>query len=318
VTGAAAGSAPAPGAVQSKVEADGILYLSKNDVSALLPPVAEQLALVEKTLTSMRAGLAELPPKPAIHPRTDAFIHAMPAYLAESDVAAVKWIGGSAGNRARGLPYLSGLIVVNNPETGAPRAILDAGDITAARTAAVSALCASRFARPGWNTASIVGFGVQGRAHARALEAINDRVEIVAADFRDASDAEIRASLSRADVLITSIRFERPAQPFVRPEWVRGSKLILPIDFDAALQPAVVEAADLFVVDHPETYAYYTSLGYFAGWPKPHIGLAEALELREPPASVVCCNLGVATLDAAFADVVIRAAQVDGVGIVLS
>ena len=42
----------------------------------------------------MAAGRVELPPKPGIHPRQDAFIHAMPAYLEDTDVAAIKWVAG--------------------------------------------------------------------------------------------------------------------------------------------------------------------------------------------------------------------------------
>lgn len=69
-------------------------FLSRDAVRALLPPVGVQLDLVEQTYLAMAAGRVELPPKPGIHPRRDAFIHAMPAYLADSDVAALKWVSG--------------------------------------------------------------------------------------------------------------------------------------------------------------------------------------------------------------------------------
>ena len=294
----------------------GILYLSGEAVSVLLPPIPDQLALVARTFETMRNGGFQLPPKPAIHPRDDAFIHAMPAYLAESDVAVLKWIGGSSGNKARGLPYLSGLIVVNDPATAAPTAIIDAAEITAARTAAVTALCVRRFAVPGWRTVAIVGFGVQGHAHAATLASINDRLEVVVAGGRGTSETDLRDAVREADVVITSIPFDRPATPRIRADWI-DSQLLVPVDFDASVEAAAVRQADLFMVDHVDTYAHYRSLGYFDGWPEPQASLAEALTLEPGPGRVVCCNLGIATLDAAFADVVVKAAHARGVGTVL-
>ena len=111
----------------------------------------------------MAAGRVELPPKPGIHPREDAFIHAMPAYLADSDVASIKWVGGYPANKERGLPYISGLIVVNDAETGFPLAVMDAAEITAARTAAASGVCIRHWAPEGWSRAAIVGCGEQGK-----------------------------------------------------------------------------------------------------------------------------------------------------------
>ena len=70
----------------------------------------------------------------------------MPAYLRDDDVAALKWVAGYPANKERGLPYITGLIVLNDPETGVPAAIMDGAEITAARTAAASGVCIRRFA----------------------------------------------------------------------------------------------------------------------------------------------------------------------------
>ena len=150
-----------------------LVYLGRQEVSELLPPVLDQIDLVERTYRSMAAGRVELPPKPGIHPRADAFIHAMPAYLADDDVAAIKWVSGYPANKQRGLPYISGLIVVNDPETGFPLAIMDAAEVTAARTAAASGVCIRRFAPEGWQRVAIIGCGEQGRFHSRVVSALN-------------------------------------------------------------------------------------------------------------------------------------------------
>ena len=128
-----------------------LLYLSRKEVAGLLPPIAEQLDLVEETYRAVGAGRVELPPKPGIHPRPDSFIHAMPAYLRDDDVAALKWVAGYPANKERGLPYISGLIVLNEADTGLPAAVMDGAEITAARTAAASGVCIQRFAPAGWD-----------------------------------------------------------------------------------------------------------------------------------------------------------------------
>jgi ornithine cyclodeaminase/alanine dehydrogenase len=81
----------------------------------------------------------------------------------------MKWIGAFPENRARGLPQISGVIVINDSETGVPVAILDARWVTAKRTAAASALAARNLAHPDVSTLGILSCGVQGRNHLAAL-----------------------------------------------------------------------------------------------------------------------------------------------------
>ena len=102
----------------------------------------------------------------------------MPAYLRDEDVVALKWVGGYPANKARGLPYITGLVILNDAETGLPLAIMDGAEITAARTAAASGVCVRRFAPEGWRRAAILGCGEQGRFHAALLHAMNPDVEI--------------------------------------------------------------------------------------------------------------------------------------------
>jgi ornithine cyclodeaminase/alanine dehydrogenase-like protein (mu-crystallin family) len=294
-------------------------------VRSLLPGAAEQLALVEDTYRAMHDGTVQLPPKPAIHPREGTFLHAMPAYLGEGDVTALKWIGGSTGNKARGLPYLSGLIIVNDSETAAPLAIIDAAEITAARTAAVTGLCVRQFAVEDWQTVAIVGFGEQGRAHAQLLRAMNEKAQFAVFGGATADDessdltivGDARSAVTGADVVVTAIPFHLPAEPIVEADWIADSQLVLPIDFDASVAGSVAEAADLFVVDDIATFEYYRGVGHFEGWPTPTVSLAEVLGDAGRPTRAVCCNLGVATLDAAFASCVLERAHALGVGALL-
>lgn len=90
-----------------------------------------------------------MPPKPGVHPRADCFIHAMPAYVRGAvEAAGVKWVSGYPPNRPKGLPYISGVLLLNDPETGIPIAVMDCAYITALRTGASVGVAAKYFAKP--------------------------------------------------------------------------------------------------------------------------------------------------------------------------
>jgi ornithine cyclodeaminase/alanine dehydrogenase len=300
------------------------VYLSRSEVASLMPPVEQQLDLVEETYRAVGSGRVELPPKPGIHPRPDSFIHAMPAYLRDDDVAALKWVAGYPANKERGLPYITGLIVLNDPETGVPAAIMDGAEITAARTAAASGVCIRRFAPESWNRAAVLGAGEQGRFHAEVLRELNPRVAIQGWDPHPERIASLgdrvvqapgpRVAVEGAEVIVTAGPIvENPESPLTSG-WLGERSLGLPIDFDFYFSADAVEAAELFLVDDVDQFEYYRSLGHFKGWPKPDGSVGEALSQDGAPARVVCCNLGIGALDAAFAARVFTAAGESGTG----
>jgi ornithine cyclodeaminase/alanine dehydrogenase-like protein (mu-crystallin family) len=301
-----------------------VLYLRRNEVVTLLPPIDDQLDLVEATYRAVGEGRVELPPKPGIHPRKDSFIHAMPAYLKDDDVAALKWVAGYPANKARGLPYITGLIVLNDAETGLPTAIMDGAEITAARTAAASGVCIRRWAPEGWADAAILGCGEQGRFHARVLGALNPDVRIRAHDPHPERiaqlDGDVQAfadpaeAVAGAHVVVTAGPIvEEPDSP-LSPDWLGERWISLPIDFDFYFSREAVAAADRFLVDDVGQFEYYRSLGHFKGWPPPHASVGEELASGGSPAKIVCCNLGVGALDAAFAARVLADAAERGIG----
>ncbi len=298
-----------------------LLYLTRREVAGLLPDIPGQIDLVERTYRAMAAGRVELPPKPGIHPRPDAFIHAMPAYLADDDVAALKWVAGYPQNTARGLPYISGLIVVNDADTGLPAAVMDAAEITAARTAAASGLCVRRFAPQGWRTAAILGCGEQGRYHARVLRALNPGLSVQAYDPLSERAAEVgeeaadaRSAVEGAEVVVTAGPIVENPDPPLSSDWLGPRYLALPIDFDFYFQPGPIREADLFLVDDVDQFEYYRERGHFRDWPTPAGSVGEALGHRADADRVACVNLGVGALDAAFAKRVLDEARACGAG----
>jgi ornithine cyclodeaminase/alanine dehydrogenase len=305
-----------------------LLYLSRAEVAALLPPIVGQVDLVERTYRAVAAGRVELPPKPGIHPRTDAFIHAMPAYLRDEDVAALKWIAGYPANPQRGLPYINGLIVLNDPETGVPLCVMDGAEITAARTAAASGVCVRRFAPSGWTEAAILGCGEQGRSHARVLRELNSGAHIRAFDPLPERIGTLegnvtpctnpREAVEGAEVVVTAGPIaENPPSP-LSASWLGGRWLALPLDFDFYFQAEAIAAAELFVVDDVAQFEHYRDFGHFREWPEPAGSVGGALDITGEPSRVACVNLGIGALDAAFAKQVFDEARVRDTGVFLS
>jgi len=295
-----------------------VRVLSRALVRSLLPPVLQQLDLVEDTYVAMASGDVELPPKPGIHPRADSFIHAMPAYLRSSDVAAMKWVSGYPSNPARGLPYISGVIVVNDPETGLPRGIMDASEITAARTAAATGVCVRRFAAQDWSRAAILGCGEQGRYHATVLSALNADGVIHAYDIDPGRAAGLpghvtvaatpRDAVRDADIIVTAGPIVDDPSPAITDGWLPARCLLAPIDFDFYVTAEAIEAADVLLVDDVDQFEYYRAQGHFRDWRSADMTVGEALRHTTRYDRVACVNLGVGSLDAAFAAAVLDAA----------
>ena len=102
-----------------------LLYLSQADVVSVGLTMAESIELVETAFREKGNNRVEMPPKPGIHPGGgDNFIHAMPAYIAAMNSAGMKWVSGFPDNHKRGLPYITGLLILNDPETGLPISVM--------------------------------------------------------------------------------------------------------------------------------------------------------------------------------------------------
>lgn len=315
-----------------------LLYLSRADVESVGLPPDELVSLMEKLFRAKAAGEVELPPKPGIHPRHDSFIHAMPAYISSLDAAGLKWVSGYPGNTRRGLPYINGLFILNDPDTGLPLAVMDATWITAMRTAAVSALAARLLAPSGPLTVAILGLGVQGRSHLQVLSGVlriarfqvwDIRPPRIQAFVEDAARlapgvavvacSEPRQAVSGAHVVITAGPILRQPQPVVEAQWLAEGVLLLPIDFDSMVTPAAMAACSLALVDDVPQFAYYRTVGYFAKTPEPAGELADVVSGRHPgrrsrAERILSMNLGLAMEDVGLGHELFHRAKGRGVG----
>lgn len=322
-------------------------YLSAVDVRAAMPPLPERLALAERTMTALVAD-AELPPKLGVHPRPAAsFAHAMPAALrgsapdASADLLGIKWVAGFPTNNVLGIPAIHALVVLNDPVTGIPQAILDGGPITAERTAAVSGVAISRF-KPLVDgravRAALIGAGVQGRSHLPVLGHLLAGVELALYD-RHADRAAALAGTARAtpgiasvrvagaardavegaDVVVTAASFG-PVRQVMTADWLAPDALVVPVDYATYCAAGVARDAALFAVDDRAQFLANRDAGLFEGYPDPGMTLGEAILAgtgRPAQGRVVVTHLGVGLADVVFGHAILRRAIDAGLGVKL-
>jgi alanine dehydrogenase len=134
-------------------------------VEAALDP-SEAVEAVREAFVEHARGAWQMPSKVYIEAELGDF-RAMPA--AGGGYAVLKWVTSFPQNPARGLPTVTGVVLLSDAETGELRALLDAGAVTALRTGGAAVLAAETLARPTVAPAAVVGCGVNGRAVARTF-----------------------------------------------------------------------------------------------------------------------------------------------------
>jgi ornithine cyclodeaminase/alanine dehydrogenase-like protein (mu-crystallin family) len=311
---------------------ESVRYLSRADVEAVGLSGTEVIEILDAAFRAKRAGDVEMPPKIGVHPRDDAFIHAMPAYLSSSDAVGLKWVAGYPGNQPLGIPYIHGLLVLSDAGTGRPLAVMDATWITEVRTGAASMLGIRALADGPVESVGILGCGRQGNVHLELAEQVFPELRRVAlfdrhperADALAAAHPELDARVAGAaeeigagaDVVVSSAAIVRnPARPLQRAH-LEDATVACAVDFDATLSEDLFEEAGMFVVDDLPQYRYYRQQGYFAGYPPEATELAELLAGEAPPGRglKIFVPLGIALEDVAVAAEVNRRAADAGLG----
>jgi ornithine cyclodeaminase/alanine dehydrogenase-like protein (mu-crystallin family) len=186
-----------------------VSVLGAGDVARAVSPEAA-VAAVRDAFVAHHRGEWTMPPKVYVTNYPAGDFRAMPAL--GGGHALLKWVTSFPGNPARGLPTVSGLVLVSNAETGELEAVLEAGSVTALRTGAAAVLAAETLGREGAAGAAVVGAGVNGRAAARAFLALGRPVSIWDVDpaRAEAAAAELGCELAgsreealAADLLVT-------------------------------------------------------------------------------------------------------------------
>jgi ornithine cyclodeaminase/alanine dehydrogenase len=314
------------------------LYLSRADVESVNLSMKEIIELLEKAFLEKGNGRVEMPPKPGIHTMPDAFIHAMPAFIPSMRSAGIKWVGGYPENFKRGLPYISGLMIMNDVETGFPDAVLDCAWITAMRTGAASALSAKYLARPDSETVGILACGVQGRTNLEALtclfpvkrvyayDVMPDVQEKFVADMKKRFRIEVigvkepKQAVVESDLVVTSGPILKHPTPVIEKDWLRPGAYGSAVDFDSYWSGAALAQMDRISTDDHAQFQYYKSVGYFQQTPDPYADLGELVAGVKPGRQdekerTLAINLGLAMDDMAVAPTIVERAKEKNLGV---
>ena len=171
-----------------------IPFFTAADVERAVPP-ERALAAVRDAFVAYARGEWTMPPKVYVPAYPAGDFRAMPAL--GGGHALLKWVTSFPGNPERGLPTVSGIVLLSDASNGALVAALDAAAVTAIRTGAAAVIAAETLGRADAQSAAVVGCGVNGLATARTFRATGRRVLVWDVD---SSRAHAAAELVGADV----------------------------------------------------------------------------------------------------------------------
>ena len=309
-----------------------LLYISQEDVVSVGLTMTEIIETLEVAFREKGRGNTEMPPKPGIHPGgEDNFIHAMPAYIPALNAAGVKWVSGFPGNQKKGLPYIAGLLILNDPETGIPISVMDCVWITAVRTGAATALSARHLARPESSVVGVLGCGVQGRTNVEALNTLFPLKRVMAYDvnteavrgYADEIGSRLnlevipvgipREAVTGCDIVVTAGPILKSPHATIQTGWLDEGAFASLVDFDSYWHPDAMQAAAKFCTDDTPQLRQYQQMGYFQNIPEIHADLGELVTGQKPGRETsaertLTANLGLAIDDMAVAPIIFRKA----------
>jgi ornithine cyclodeaminase len=245
-----------------------IAYLNGEDVERLALTNDEILAAVEAALDAQGRNQAVVEPRVHLVPESSAKGHfnILRGFVKPLGVAGVKVVGDFVDNYKRGLPSEMALLNLFDPETGMPKAVIDATAITDMRTGAMTAIGAKHLAR---KSSRILGHvGARGTAYwnVRLLDHVfgfdEIRVHSRRPESRDAFAQRLSHDLGKpvtatgdwescvrgADIVVEASRLPAP-EPLLRTEWIGKGALVVPYGTMSAVELSLTDIMDKMVVD---------------------------------------------------------------------
>jgi ornithine cyclodeaminase len=321
-----------------------VIVLSRAEVDRLLDLDRLREAIAE-AMADLSAGRVSMPLRiAAIVPERDAKLAAMPAYLPSSGALATKLVSLFPRNTDR--PTHQAVIVVFDADNGSPLALMDGEAITAARTAAGSALATDLLARKDPYRLVVIGTGVQARAHLHAVSRVRKfgsigvvgrdlkKAEAIAKEFGGGHVREVGAyvdieqAVREADVVCACTHSK---EPVVRREWLKPGVHVNSVGYNTAGREVdgatfrdalvVVESRSAALAP-PPTGSNDIAMAIAEGAMTPdhvHAEIGELVSGARPGRTdatqiTLYKSVGVAVQDAAAAAMVLEAARKSGVG----
>ena len=245
-----------------------LTYLGGPEVERLALSDGEILAAVEAALRAQGQGRVVIEPRVHLVPESSdrGHFNVLRGVVWPLGLAGVKVVGDFVENYRRGLPSEMALLNLFDPETGMPKAIVDATAISEMRTGAVTALGARYLAR---REARVLGhIGARGtaywnvrlldslfhfdeiRVHSRRPESRNAFAERLSADLgkKVAATADWESCIRGADIVVEASRLPAPA-PMLKTEWIKPGAFVVPYGTMSAVELSLTDIMDKMVVD---------------------------------------------------------------------
>jgi alanine dehydrogenase len=243
------------------------LILSNRQVQKLIA-VPGALAIIEKVFMAQAKGAVQMPAKIYIHlDKYQGDFRAMPAYIEGTDACGIKWVNVHPGNKKHNLPSVMAIIILSDPKTGFPLAVMDGTHITNLRTGAAGGIAAKYLANKNSSRVSLIGCGSQAQTQLMALHRVF-RLKLVSIYDRDYSKAvnfirkmnflklkiircpSIKDCILGADILVTTTPSRKP---IIKSGWIAPGLHINAIGADARgkeeLEPGILKRAKVIVDD---------------------------------------------------------------------
>jgi ornithine cyclodeaminase/alanine dehydrogenase-like protein (mu-crystallin family) len=245
------------------------LIITAKDVSECLT-MTKTIELIEHVFNEWGKGNVVMPAKTTLDMSKSGFkswLNAMPAYISSDNAAGIKWVGGYPYNSSKGLPYIMGVIILTDTETGQTLAIMDGALITGLRTGASAAISSKYLGIKNIENICIVGAGTQGKNCALSLSIlypdsklyISDMSEekrrdfitemsgVISMQIIDSPSVEEAVKIADLIVLVTTA-----SEPFVNANWIKKGATVLAMGSFQQLEDEFATSADKIVVDSTE------------------------------------------------------------------
>jgi ectoine utilization protein EutC len=230
----------------------------------------EAISVIENGFTSLAQGKVSMPPIMRLDiQENDGEVDVKTAYIQGMDKFAIKVSSGFFNNYKKGLPSLSGMMILISSETGIPQSVfLDNGYLTDVRTAAAGAVAAKYLAKEKLNTVGVLGAGAQARYQLLALKQVrqfnrvivygptSSRVQQYVKDMESELDVQVVAEadpevvVKESELVVTTTPSKTP---IIKPEWLHPGLHITAMGSDAEhkqeLDAQVLSQADILVCD---------------------------------------------------------------------
>ncbi len=212
-----------------------MLLLSTEDLRHVLS-MRDVIEAVELAFQEHCNNGTTVPDRTIINVDDDGYVLYMPAYIKRMKAMAIKVVSAYSNNAARGLPTVMAAVILNDPDTGEPLALMEGNYLTAMRTGATTAVATKYLARKDSKVVGVIGTGVQAKTQILGIKEVRKIAKVLAFDlnrersleYKEYVESEVGIdcdvvespyeAVKGVDILITATTSKKPV---VEGEWLK-------------------------------------------------------------------------------------------------